>query len=112
MLAERRYPLIKETLERMLALRMIVESESEAVFDLLRFIQKQNDESGSHVGVKRIFKCWFHYHTTNGHQFTMSNRHQELASPEQTSSGKDFSNPLMVDSFPKTIWFSTHHALQ
>nr|GEV59967.1 copia protein [Tanacetum cinerariifolium] len=29
-----------------------------------------------------IFKCWFYHHTTNGHQFTMSNRHQELASPE------------------------------
>ncbi|GKA80234.1 hypothetical protein Tco_0786830 [Tanacetum coccineum] len=40
----------------------------------------------------------------------MSNRHQELASPEQTASGKDFSNPLMADSLPKTIWFSTHHA--
>ncbi|GKD48892.1 putative ribonuclease H-like domain-containing protein [Tanacetum coccineum] len=35
---------------------------------------------------RRIFKCWFHNHTTNGHQFTMSNRHQELASPEQTAS--------------------------
>ncbi|GJY86551.1 hypothetical protein Tco_0500577 [Tanacetum coccineum] len=48
--------------------------------------------------------------TTNGHQFTMSNRHQELASPEQTSSGKDLSNSLMADSLPKTIWFSSHHA--
>ncbi|GJZ88626.1 hypothetical protein Tco_0660408 [Tanacetum coccineum] len=48
MLAERRYPLTKETLERMLALRLIAESESEAVFDLLRFIQKQIDESESH----------------------------------------------------------------
>ncbi|GKD68713.1 hypothetical protein Tco_1322803, partial [Tanacetum coccineum] len=31
-------------------------------------------------------------------KFTMSNRHQELASPEQTTSGKDFSNPLMADT--------------
>nr|GEY76402.1 hypothetical protein [Tanacetum cinerariifolium] len=53
MLAERRYPLIKETLERMLALRLIVESKSEAVFDLLRFIQKQIDESGSHDGSEK-----------------------------------------------------------
>ncbi|GJT86831.1 hypothetical protein Tco_1068548 [Tanacetum coccineum] len=53
---------------------------------------------------RRIFKCWIYNHTTNGHQFTMSNRHQELASPEQTASGKDFSNPLMADSLPKTIW--------
>nr|GEX15375.1 uncharacterized mitochondrial protein AtMg00810-like [Tanacetum cinerariifolium] len=44
--------------------------------------------------------------------FTMSNRHQELASPEQTASGKDFSNPLIADSLLKTIWFSTHHASQ
>ncbi|GKG44071.1 hypothetical protein Tco_0483164, partial [Tanacetum coccineum] len=36
-------------------------------------------------------------------QFTMSNRHQELASPEQMASGKDFSNPLMADRLPKTI---------
>ncbi|GJW15186.1 hypothetical protein Tco_0019319 [Tanacetum coccineum] len=28
---------------------------------------------------RRIFKCWFYHHTTNGHQFTMSNRHQEMA---------------------------------
>ncbi|GJV99852.1 putative ribonuclease H-like domain-containing protein [Tanacetum coccineum] len=49
-------------------------------------------------------------HTTNGHQFTMSNRHQELASPKQTALGKDKSNPFMVDSLPKTIWLSMHHS--
>ncbi|GJS28232.1 ribonuclease H-like domain-containing protein [Tanacetum coccineum] len=64
------------------------------------------------IEVRSIFKCWFHYHTRNDHQFTMSNRHQELASLEKTASGKDFSNPLMADSLPKTIWFSTHHASQ
>ncbi|GKC34241.1 hypothetical protein Tco_1046625 [Tanacetum coccineum] len=53
MLAERRYPLTKETLERMLALRLIAGSESEVVFDLLRFIQKQIDESGSHDGSEK-----------------------------------------------------------
>ncbi|GJV54956.1 hypothetical protein Tco_1455961 [Tanacetum coccineum] len=50
MLAERRYPLTKETLERMLALRLIAKFKSEAVFDLLRFIQKQIDESEIHDG--------------------------------------------------------------
>ncbi|GJT78460.1 putative ribonuclease H-like domain-containing protein [Tanacetum coccineum] len=55
----------------------------------------------------------FNHHTTNGHQFTMSNRHQELASPEQTASalaipgqtatGKESLNLLMADSLPKTI---------
>ncbi|GJX18614.1 putative ribonuclease H-like domain-containing protein [Tanacetum coccineum] len=48
---------------------------------------------------------------TNGHQFTISNRLQELASPKQNSFGKDFSNPLMVDSLPKTIWLSMHHVI-
>ncbi|GJT41847.1 putative ribonuclease H-like domain-containing protein, partial [Tanacetum coccineum] len=37
--------------------------------------------------------------------------HQELASPEQTASGKDFSNPLIVDSLLKTIWSSMHHVI-
>ncbi|GJV68311.1 hypothetical protein Tco_1483820 [Tanacetum coccineum] len=46
MLAERRYPLIRETLERMMELRLTIESEGEAVFYLLRFIQKQIDEFG------------------------------------------------------------------
>ncbi|GKB69394.1 hypothetical protein Tco_0930806, partial [Tanacetum coccineum] len=48
-------------------------------------------------------------HTTNGHQFTMSNRLQELTSPKQTvlskanGLGKDFPNPFMAGSLPKTI---------
>ncbi|GJY68459.1 hypothetical protein Tco_0471441 [Tanacetum coccineum] len=41
MLAERKYPLIKETLERMMSLKLIVESTSESAYNLLRFIQKQ-----------------------------------------------------------------------
>ncbi|GJX15342.1 hypothetical protein Tco_0216174 [Tanacetum coccineum] len=40
MLTERRYPLVRETLERMMELRLTAKSEGEAVFDLLRFIQK------------------------------------------------------------------------
>ncbi|GJR81732.1 hypothetical protein Tco_0152517 [Tanacetum coccineum] len=37
----------------------------------------------------------------------MSNKHQELASPEQMTFVKDFSNLLMADSLPKTILGST-----
>nr|GEX01085.1 hypothetical protein [Tanacetum cinerariifolium] len=48
MLAERRYPLTTRTLERMLSLRLIVESASDAAYDLLRFIPKHIDESGGH----------------------------------------------------------------
>nr|GEX24823.1 hypothetical protein [Tanacetum cinerariifolium] len=83
MLAERRYPLTKETLERMLDLRLIAEFESEDVFDLLRFIRKQIDESGSHDRSEKDLK--------------------ELASPKQMDLGKYISNPLIVDSLLKTI---------
>nr|GEV09216.1 uncharacterized mitochondrial protein AtMg00810-like [Tanacetum cinerariifolium] len=38
------------------------------------------------MGVRKFFKCWFHHHTTNGHQFTMSNRKQELACPKVNGS--------------------------
>ncbi|GJX01331.1 hypothetical protein Tco_0185244 [Tanacetum coccineum] len=56
------------------------------------------------------------YHTTNGHQFTMLNRTLDwlskarlwyctkaLATPEQTATGKEISNPLIADSLLKTI---------
>ncbi|GJT18959.1 hypothetical protein Tco_0877665 [Tanacetum coccineum] len=32
-----------------------------------------------------------------------------MTSPEQTATGKDFSNPWIVDSLLKTIWSSMHH---
>nr|GEV55553.1 hypothetical protein [Tanacetum cinerariifolium] len=38
------------------------------------------------MDMRKFFKCWFHHHTTIGHQFTMSNRHQELASPKANDS--------------------------
>ncbi|GJV62849.1 putative ribonuclease H-like domain-containing protein [Tanacetum coccineum] len=50
---KRRYPLIRETLERMMELRLTAESEGEAVFDLLRFIQKQIDEFGGQDGSEK-----------------------------------------------------------
>ncbi|GJU66771.1 hypothetical protein Tco_1253030 [Tanacetum coccineum] len=50
MLAERKYPLTKETLERMMSLKLIAKSASESAYNLLRFIQKQIDEYGSYDG--------------------------------------------------------------
>ncbi|GJU24283.1 hypothetical protein Tco_1162904 [Tanacetum coccineum] len=67
--------------------------------------QAESSQLSGYVGFSPSTIVGKLYHTTNGHQFTMSNRHQELASPEQTVSGKDFSNPLIVDSLLKTIWF-------
>ncbi|GKB57568.1 putative ribonuclease H-like domain-containing protein [Tanacetum coccineum] len=50
MLVERKYPLTKETLERMLSLRLVAGTASEDAYALLRFIQKQINEYGSHDG--------------------------------------------------------------
>ncbi|GJY97487.1 xylulose kinase-1 [Tanacetum coccineum] len=50
MLAERKYPLTKETLERMLSLELIAESTGESAYNLLRLIQRQIDEYGSYDG--------------------------------------------------------------
>nr|GEU56633.1 ribonuclease H-like domain-containing protein [Tanacetum cinerariifolium] len=55
MLAERRYLLTIRTLERMLSVRLITESASDAAYDLLRFVQKHIDESrGNDRGEKDI----------------------------------------------------------
>ncbi|GJU85104.1 putative ribonuclease H-like domain-containing protein [Tanacetum coccineum] len=62
MLAKRKYPLTKETLDRMLSLKLVAGTasgdtytllKSEAVFDLLRFIQQKINESGSHDGSEK-----------------------------------------------------------
>ncbi|GJU96142.1 hypothetical protein Tco_1320898 [Tanacetum coccineum] len=97
MLAERKYPLIKETLERMLSLRLVAGTASEDAYTLLRFIQKQIDEYGSHDG---DIKNWL-----------VQSKRLLLASPKQTALGKDISNPLIVDSLLKTIWLSMHHVI-
>ncbi|GKE73599.1 hypothetical protein Tco_1535640 [Tanacetum coccineum] len=76
MLIERKYPLTKETLERMMSLKLIAEFASESAYNLLRFIQKQIDEYESYDGT--------------------------LAIPEQTATGKETSNPFMAGSLPKT----------
>ncbi|GJT91121.1 hypothetical protein Tco_1079966 [Tanacetum coccineum] len=44
MLAERRYPLTKNTLERMMDLRLTAVSDDDTVFDLVRFIEQKIDE--------------------------------------------------------------------
>ncbi|GJS55346.1 hypothetical protein Tco_0628708 [Tanacetum coccineum] len=49
-LEKRKYSLTKETLERMLSLRLVAGTASEDAYTLLRFIQKQIDKHGSHDG--------------------------------------------------------------
>ncbi|GJU25494.1 hypothetical protein Tco_1164115 [Tanacetum coccineum] len=53
MAAERRYPLTKHTLKRMMDLRLTAVSDDDTVFDLLRFIVQQIDEFGGQDGSKR-----------------------------------------------------------
>ncbi|GJR95000.1 hypothetical protein Tco_0267174 [Tanacetum coccineum] len=105
MLVEKDYPLTKGLATLMLCNKLRVDQQTKLSTARPKLstdsTKIESMKLEAMVEERRIFKCWFHYHTTNGHQFTMSNRHQELASPEQTASGKDFSNPLMADSLPK-----------
>ncbi|GJS78603.1 hypothetical protein Tco_0728484 [Tanacetum coccineum] len=48
---------------------------------------------------RRIFRCSFHFNTTNEQTAT------GLAIPGQTATGKESSNPFMAGSLPKTIHF-------
>nr|GEZ50994.1 hypothetical protein [Tanacetum cinerariifolium]GEZ51005.1 hypothetical protein [Tanacetum cinerariifolium] len=86
MLAERRYLLTAKTLERMLSLRLIAESASDASY--VGFITTQQMVISSPCLTD--IKNWL--------------------VQKQTTFGKDLSNSLMADSSPKNIWFSTHYA--
>nr|GEV66844.1 hypothetical protein [Tanacetum cinerariifolium] len=85
----------------------------DSLFNLVAY--SDSDYAGASLDRKSTTRgCQFlvlvKHRTSNGYQFTMSNPHQELTSPEQTVSGKDFSNPFMADNLRKIIWYSTHHA--
>ncbi|GJT16094.1 hypothetical protein Tco_0874800 [Tanacetum coccineum] len=80
MLVEKRYPLSKDLLQRMLDLGLEVERESTAALDLIRFIKQQVLNSPCFM-----VKSWL--------------------VQDQTVLGKDYSNLLIVDSLLKIIWF-------
>nr|GEU66531.1 ribonuclease H-like domain-containing protein [Tanacetum cinerariifolium] len=46
--------------------------------------EKQYEVFGMEFACKQMFQVLVTHHTSNGHQFTMSNWHQELTSPEKT----------------------------
>ncbi|GJS62388.1 hypothetical protein Tco_0657172 [Tanacetum coccineum] len=102
MLVENYYPLTKGLATLMLCNKLRVDQQTKLSTTRPKLSTDSNKiermKLEAMVEERRIFKCWFHSHTTNGHQFTMSNRHQEQASPEQTASSKDFSNPLKADT--------------
>ncbi|GJR50016.1 hypothetical protein Tco_1400537 [Tanacetum coccineum] len=96
MLVERRYPLTKNTLERMMDLRLTSVSDDDTVFDLL--VQKQTafgkDKSNPLIvdSLLKTIRLSIHLVVYN----------EELAILEQTATGKGISNPLMAGSLPKT----------
>ncbi|GJW59299.1 hypothetical protein Tco_0106030 [Tanacetum coccineum] len=53
MLAEKKYLLTKETLEKMMSLKLVAESASDGAYNLLRSIQKQINESRSYDGSEK-----------------------------------------------------------
>ncbi|GJR61293.1 hypothetical protein Tco_1503455 [Tanacetum coccineum] len=84
MLVERRYPLSKDLLQRMLDFGLEVEVESTAALDLIRFIKQQLNEEVLNSPCFMV-KSWL--------------------VQDQTVLGKDYSNLLIADSLLKTIWF-------
>ncbi|GJT50865.1 hypothetical protein Tco_0977022 [Tanacetum coccineum] len=84
MLVERRYPLSKELLQRMLDFGLEVEVESTTALDLIRFIKQQLNEEVLNSPCFMV-KSWL--------------------VQDQTVLGKDYSNLLIADSLLKTIWF-------
>ncbi|GJR62043.1 hypothetical protein Tco_1504205 [Tanacetum coccineum] len=100
MLAEKKYPLTKETLERMFSLRLVARTASEDAYTLLIFIQKQIDEYGSHDGGEKHQEAaspeangiWERLLKSMQSMFIAN---EALVIPEQTATGKEISNSFM-----------------
>ncbi|GKB30293.1 hypothetical protein Tco_0869694 [Tanacetum coccineum] len=126
-LVERRYPLSKDLLQKMLALGLEVERESTAALDLIRFIKQQIDEkvfnspcfmvkswlvqdqtvlgkdySNLLIADSLLKTIWFINAPCYGNEALASPKANELTIPEQTATGKGISNPFMAGSLPKT----------
>ncbi|GJY46885.1 hypothetical protein Tco_0435948 [Tanacetum coccineum] len=64
MLVEKKYPLIKELLEKMLNLQLEAEEESTMAFELIKFIKSMLEEGGLVGNFELIlpvllYYCWF-----------------------------------------------------
>ncbi|GJX87974.1 hypothetical protein Tco_0339988 [Tanacetum coccineum] len=106
MLVERRYPLSKELLERMLDLGLEVEEESTAALHLVRFIKQQLNEEHQELTSPEANDFCEELASLGSNSSWLSIHlvvyNEELAIPEQTATGKGISNPLMAGSLPKT----------
>ncbi|GJX20615.1 hypothetical protein Tco_0223292 [Tanacetum coccineum] len=85
MLVEKKYPLRKEVLMQMLKLKLESEEESTMALELIKFVKKILAE-------------------------LEPEEHKNWLVHKQTTCGKDFSNPFMVDNLPKIVGLSTHLA--
>ncbi|GJW48356.1 hypothetical protein Tco_0080002 [Tanacetum coccineum] len=98
---KRRYPLTKtHTLERKMDLRLTTVFDDDTVFDLLRFIMQQIDEFEGQDGSEKDLECWFRNYTTNGHQFTMFNKHKNWLVHSINAYEKYSSNPFKDQTVP------------
>ncbi|GKA18235.1 hypothetical protein Tco_0698072, partial [Tanacetum coccineum] len=127
MLVERKYPLSKELLQRMLDFGLEVEVESTAALDLIRFIKQQHNEevlnspcfmvkswlvqdqtvlgkdySNLLIADSLLKTIWFINAPCYGNEALASPKANELTIPEQMATGKGISNPFMAGSLPKT----------
>ncbi|GJZ38486.1 hypothetical protein Tco_0585049 [Tanacetum coccineum] len=118
MLVERKYPLSKELLQRMLDFGLEVEVESTAALDLIRvlnspcfmvkswLVQDQTvlgkDYSNLLIADSLLKTIWFINAPCYGNEALASPKANGLTIPEQTATGKGISNPFMAGSLPKT----------
>ncbi|GKD16023.1 hypothetical protein Tco_1205181 [Tanacetum coccineum] len=118
MLVERKYPLSKELLQRMLDFGLEVEVESTAALDLIRvlnspcfmvkswLVQDQTvlgkDYSNLLIADSLLKTIWFINAPCYGNEALASPKANELTIPEQTATSKGISNPFMAGSLPKT----------
>ncbi|GJZ77469.1 hypothetical protein Tco_0642141 [Tanacetum coccineum] len=119
MLVERRYPLSKDLLQRMLDLGLEVEKESTVALDLIRvfnspcfmvkswLVQDQTvlgkDYSNLLIADSLLKTIWFINAPCYGNEALASPKANVLTIPEQTATGKGKTNPFMAGSLPKTI---------
>ncbi|GJR35443.1 putative ribonuclease H-like domain-containing protein [Tanacetum coccineum] len=72
--------------------------------DYVRATQDRKSTTGGYLLTKGFDAGRFQYLVSS-----IGIQQRYWTSPEQTAPGKDFSNPLIVDSLLKTIWSSMHH---
>ncbi|GJS98660.1 hypothetical protein Tco_0819830 [Tanacetum coccineum] len=112
MFVDKVYPHRATLLERMLRHRLTVHPQycRDVVVCLLGIIIRQSQAgSGKHMSVLHLLLCYpkldgYHFPYSLDEKWLVHSKRLMLASPEQTATGKDVSNPLYgCDGLPKTV---------